>query len=113
MQQKHIHYFWANNFLAYPIVFKSNSSIIGADPSPLVLSKAVNRIPAYTNAVLHADRPSLLVMIKHNDPHPFLLRLLDERHVTYSAAVFPSQPDYDVLVVTPLRPATFSLEPKD
>src|SRR2546428_7312311 len=26
-------------------------------------------IPVYTNAVLHADRPSILVLIKHGDLH--------------------------------------------
>jgi len=111
MQHEHIQYFWASNLLAYPIVFKTNSSIIGADPRPLLHPReSINRIPSYTNAVLHADRPSMLVLIKHNDPHPLLLRLLDARKVTYHAAVFTSEPGYDVLVVTPVSRTVSPLE---
>ncbi len=102
MQQQHVRYFWASNLLAYVIVFKTDRSIIGADPRALLHHDTINRIPAYTDAVLHADRPSMLVLIHHNDPHPLLLRLLDERNITYRSAVFPSEPGYDVLVVTPI-----------
>ncbi len=111
MQHAHIHYFWASNLLAYPIVFKTNSSIIGADPTPLRNPKATNRIPAYTNAVLHADRPSMLVMIRHGDPDSRILRLLKARNITYQAAVFPSQPGFDILVVTPISHTVSPLEP--
>jgi hypothetical protein len=110
MQRAHIHYFWASSLLAYPIVFKTNSSIIGADPTPLRNPKATNRIPAYTNAVLHADRPSMLVMIHHGDPDSRLLRLLKARNITYMAAVFPSQPGFDILVVTPISHTVSPLE---
>jgi hypothetical protein len=103
MQQEHIRYFWANNLLAYPIVFKTNSSIIGADPVPLLHpSIAVNRLPSYADALLHADRPGLVVTIRAGDAHPPLLRFLDARHVTYQAAFFPSEPGVDVLVVKPI-----------
>ncbi len=113
LQREHIHYFWASNLLGYPLVFKANNSIIGADPLPLINpSIAINRIPAYTNAILHADRPSMLVVIKHNDPHPTLLRLLDERHVTYRMAIFSSEPGFDILVVTPLSRSVSPLESK-
>jgi hypothetical protein len=111
MQQEGIRYFWANNFLAYPIVFKTDSSIIGADPFPLLHPRiAVNRIPSYTNMVLHADRPSLLVVISASDTYPALLRVLDARHITYRKAIFPSEPGYDVLVVTPLNRTVSPLE---
>jgi hypothetical protein len=111
LQKEHIHFFWASNLLAYPLVFKANNTIIGADPLPLIHpSIAINRIPSYTNAVLHADRPSMLVVIKHNDPHPTLLRRLDERHVTYTMAIFPSEPGFDILVVTPLNRTVSPLE---
>ena len=104
MQHEHIRYAWAANLLAYPIVFKTNGSIIIANP--LVLTKpplAINRIPAYTTAVQHADRPSILVFAQHNDPHPALLTMLDKQQVTYQVARFPSEPGIDVLVVTPLN----------
>jgi len=103
MQQEHISYAWASNWLAYGIVFKTNSSIIVADPLPyLPRSPNIDRIPANTQAVRHADRPSLLVFVHHNDAYPLLLQYLDQQRVTYKAARFPSQPGIDVLVVTPM-----------
>ncbi len=104
MQQQHIHYAWATNFLAYPIVFKTDSRIIAADPLPLMHPKiAINRIPAYTSMVMHADRPSFLVFVRQGDAHPSLLRTLAAEGVTYRYALFPSEPGVDVLIVTPLN----------
>lgn len=103
MEQEHIQYAWATNLLAYPISFLTNNQIVMADPEALIPSNAViNRIPSYTDAVNKANRPSLLVFVKHSDPHPYLLQQLDAEHVTYQSALFPSQPGVDVLVVTPL-----------
>jgi hypothetical protein len=103
LQQEHVSYAWASNWLAYGIVFKTNGSIIAADPLPfLPRSPNIDRVPANTEAVRHADRPALLVFVHHNDAHPLLLQYLDEQQVTYRAARFPSQPGIDVLVVTPL-----------
>lgn len=111
MEQEHIQYAWATNLLAYPISFKTNNKIIMADPDALIHPAAtINRIPSYTNAVNEADRPSLLVFVKHGDPHPYLLQTLDGLHVTYKAALFPSQPGIDVLVVTPLSRTVSPLE---
>jgi hypothetical protein len=103
LQQEHISYAWASNWLAYGIVFKTNGSIIAADPLPfLPRSPNIDRVPANTGAVRHADRPALLVFVHHNDAHPLLLQYLDGQRVTYRAVRFPSQPGIDVLVVTPL-----------
>ena len=103
MQHQHIRYAWASNWLAYDIVFKTNGTIIAADPLPFLPgSPNSNRIPANTEAVRHADRPTLLVFIHHNDTHPLLLTYLDNQQVTYHAAHFPSEPGIDVLIVTPL-----------
>ena len=103
MEQERIQYAWATNLLAYPISFLTNNQIVMADPVVLIQPKAViNRIPSYTDAVNKANWPSLLVFVKHSDPHPSLLQQLDAEHVTYKAALFPSQPGVDVLVVTPL-----------
>ncbi|MEO8973415.1 MAG: hypothetical protein ABI406_17655 [Ktedonobacteraceae bacterium] len=104
MQQQHIHYAWATNFLAYPIVFKTDSQIIVADPLPVMHPHiAINRISEYTTMVMHADRPSLLVFVRHGDPHPSLLRTLTAEGITYRYALFPSEPSVDVLIVTPLN----------
>lgn len=109
LQKQGIRYFWANNFLAYPLVFKSNLSIIGSDPQTLIFAaipnnpnSASNRIPSYTDAVLHADRPSILLVVPHNDSQPQVFRALDKLHVTYRAARFYGQPGYDVMVITPI-----------
>ncbi len=106
MQREHIRYAWAFNFVAYPIVFETDSSIIVADPFAIrhpSHSIDLTRIPANSNAALHADRPSLLVLTEHNNPYPLVLRLLDNEHITYRVARFLSGADRDILVVTPLN----------
>lgn len=114
MEQEHIQYAWGTNLLVYPISFLTDNRIVTADPAAIIQPKAViNRIPSYTNAVRSADRPSLLVFVAHGDPHPHLLQLLDARHVTYKAALFPSQPGVDVLVVTPLSRTISPFESPD
>jgi hypothetical protein len=113
MQSRHITRAWAPNLLGYPIVFKTNGSIIIANPLALTNPpQAINRIPAYTSAVQQADRPSFLVFARHDDQHPALLKLLDDEGVTYQAARFPSEPGFDVLVVTPVSRTVSPLESK-
>lgn len=114
MQQQHIQYAWATNLLGHPIIFKTNSRIIVVDPLEIMNPpRAVNRIPTYTEAVKDAKRPSFLVFIHHGDVHPLLLRFLYARQVLYHAAFFPSEPGFDVLVVTPLSRTVSPLEIKN
>lgn len=104
LEQRHVQYVWATNLLAYPISFETDSRIIVADPLAVMHPKAaINRIPAYTDAVARADRPTMLSFVTAGDRHPYLLKLLDAQHVTYTAAFFPSQPGVDVMAVTPLN----------
>lgn len=111
MERQHIHYAWANNWIAYPIVFKTHESIIISDPIPLIRnSPFLDRIPAYTEAVRKADRPSFLVTVKHNDPYPLILEHLDIQKVRYNVARFPSQEGRDLLVVTPLNQTVSPLD---
>jgi len=111
MQREHIHYAWAANLLGYPIVFKTNGDIIIANPLALTTPPlAINRIPAYTAAVQHADRASMLVFAQHDDLHPALLMMLDAEQVTYRVARFPSELGIDVLVVTPLNRSVLPFE---
>jgi hypothetical protein len=113
MQSKHITRAWAPNLLGYPIVFKTSGSIIIANPLALTNPpQAINRIPAYTSAVQQADRPSFLVFARHDDQHPALLKMLEDEGVTYRAARFPSEPGFDVLVVTPVSRTVSPLESK-
>lgn len=103
MEREHVRYAWATNLLGNPISFLTNNQIIMADPAAITQPQTtINRIPAYTEAVKRADRPALLVFVKHGDPYPYLLQQLDAAHVTYTSALFPSQPGIDVLVVIPL-----------
>ncbi len=104
LEREHIHYAWANNWIAYPIDFKTHESIIISDPLPLIRNVPIlDRIHAYTEAVHRADRPSFLVLVKHNDPYPPILKLLDVQKVTYKVARFRSQEGRDLLVITPLH----------
>ncbi len=102
LQQEHVHYAWAIPWIGNPITFKTNTSIITADPRPIINFMGLTRIVAYLRDVSLANRPALLTFVRHNDPHPLLLRILDTRHITYRAAYFPSEPGIDVLVVTRL-----------
>lgn len=112
MRQENIHDAWATNLLGYQISFETDNRIIIADPLPRVHPDlAINRIPAYTDAVASADRPSLLLFVKQGDTHPYLLQLLDSMHITYKAAFFPSQPGVDVMVVTPISQTVSPLGP--
>ncbi len=111
MEQEHIQYAWATNLLGYQISFETNNKIVMADPLARTHpSIAINRIPSYTDAVANADRASFLVFVKHADPHPYLLQVLDGEQVTYKAAFFPSQPGVDAMVVTPLSRTVSPLE---
>ena len=111
LEREHIHYAWANNWIAYPIVFKTHESIIISDPLPIIRNYPIlDRIPAYTEAVRKADRPSFIILIKHNDPHPLMLELLDKQKVQYTVARFPAQEGRDVLVITPLNQTVSPLD---
>jgi len=102
LQQEHVHYGWADSWLANPIVFKTNDGIILADPHSIIYRQGFGRLPAYTQAVLHAAHPAMLTFVRHSDTYPLLLHTLDNQHVTYHVRRFPALRGYDVLVVTDL-----------
>jgi hypothetical protein len=111
MQREHIHNAWASFWIGNPIIFKTQESIIIADPRVITTPRYfVSRIPAYTNAVVHADRPSVLTLVPHSNSFPQLLRNLDTEHIKYQAARFPSEPGVDLLVVTPQNRAISPFE---
>lgn len=103
MQREHIRYAWASGWVGNPITFATDGSIIIVDPRMAVDPKAINRVPAYTAAVLHADRPSVLLLVSHGDSYPGLLKRFALEHITYRVARFPSEPGVDLLVITPLN----------
>lgn len=111
LEHEHIHYAWANNWIAYPIVFKTHESIIISDPLPIIRNyRILDRIPAYTEAVRKATRPSFIILVKHKDPHPLMLELLDRQKVRYTVARFSAQEGRDVLVITPLNQTVSPLD---
>lgn len=104
LQRERIHYGWAANWIGFPIIFKTQGSIILADPQP-VLGKVptLDRFPQDVETVQNADRPSILLLVPHGDAHSPLLQTLDAEHVTYRVAYFPSEPGTDVMIITPLN----------
>jgi hypothetical protein len=103
MQQAHIRFAWGTDWIAAPITFRTNSAILITGPHA--------RITADILAVLHSDRPSILLLARHDDSHPAFLRALDARSVVYHAERFYSVPGVDELVVTPLNRAVSPLDP--
>jgi len=103
MRQAHIRYAWATRWLGDPITFKTNSAIL--------VTELHGRIPANSNTVLHANRPSILLLVLQNDSHLVILRVLDTRNVTYHIERLSAQPGVDVLVVTPLNRTVSPLDP--
>ena len=85
MQQMHIHYAWANGWLGFPIMFKTNSTII--------VPWLYHRIPGISTIVLHAERASFFILAKHTDLHPTILHGLDTNNVTYHIERFSSEID--------------------
>ena len=104
LQHQHIHYIWANEWIGHVITFETQSDVIAVDPRT-ISGGFTSRIPAYTNALLHADRPSILVLALDSDSHPNILTVFDKAGITYRTARFPSSPGYgvDVLAITPLN----------
>jgi hypothetical protein len=106
LEQQHVRAGWALTWIGNPIIFKTQENIIIADPRYIVSHYfGAERMPAYTEDVLHAQHPAFLAFVRHNDAYPLLLRYLDSMHVTYQAKRFVSEPGTDILVVTGLSRA--------
>jgi len=95
LRSEHIHYVWATGWVGDHITFEADDSIVA--------TKIGGRIVSDDEAVMHADRASVLALAAHDDLHPDFLRELDANHVTYRVARFYSAPGVDALVVTPLN----------
>jgi hypothetical protein len=103
MQHEHIHYVWGTITLGNPIMFETHGDIIVSDPRIFTLG-ALNRLPQNAMAVKHADRASLLDMVRRTDRYPATLKALDQAGIKYRVARFPTEPgNMDVLVITPLN----------
>lgn len=102
MRRQHIRYAWATGWVADPLTFKTNDTITITEPH--------GRVKTDSNAVEHADRPSIILLVVHNT-NPPVLHALDTMHVTYRVARFPSEPGFDILVLTPLSRTVTPFEP--
>jgi hypothetical protein len=103
MQHAHIRYAWATGWLGDPITFKTNGA--------LIVTERPGRILANSNTVLHADRPSIFFLVRHNDLHPTILKAVDAKNITYHVERFYSEPGIDLLLVTPLNRTISPLDP--
>lgn len=103
MQHAHIRYGWATGWLGDPITFKTNGA--------LIVTELPGRIQANSNTVLHADRPGIFFLTRHNDLHPAILKAVDAENVTYHIERFYSEPGIDLLLVTPLNRTISPLDP--
>ena len=111
LQSQHIRYVWTHGWMGDPIAFKTDGAIVTADARFLTgYQPYLGRIQQYTLAVWHAERPSIIILVHSSDPNPAKLQLLANWNVTYHLQRFPSEPGYDLLVITPLNR---SLTPKE
>ncbi|GCE27902.1 hypothetical protein KDA_33860 [Dictyobacter alpinus] len=97
MQQNNIHYAFGNNWIADPITFTTNASIL---VSPLPFS---TRIKVNEQKVENASRYAFLFFVAASEKKPPFVTLLDKEHYKYSIARFQSQPGWDVMIVYPER----------
>ena len=95
LKSQHIHYVWATGWVGDHITFETDDSIVA--------TKTGGRIVSDDQALMHANRASVLVLAAHDDHHPDFLHELDANQVTYRVARFYSAPGVDALVVTPLN----------
>lgn len=103
MEHEHIRYVWGTITLGNPIMFETYGKIAVSDPRIFTLG-ALNRLPQNAMAVEHADRASLLDMVRRTDRYPDTLKALDEAGIQYHVSRFPTEPGHmDVLVITPLN----------
>jgi hypothetical protein len=103
MEHEHIRYVWGTITLGNPIIFETHGRIIVSDPRIFTLG-ALNRLPQSAMAVEHADRASLLDMVRRTDRYPETLKALDKAGIQYRVSRFPTEPGHmDVLVITPLN----------
>jgi len=103
MLHAHIRYAWATGWLGDPITFKTNGA--------LLVTERPGRILASSNTVLHADRPSIFFLARHDDLHPAILEAVDAKNITYHIERFYAEPGIDLLLVTPLNQTISPLDP--
>jgi hypothetical protein len=97
MQQNNIHYAFATGWIADPITFTTNGSILVTEPPPK------GRVLVNDLKVLHADNYGFLFFASATDSKPTWIKLLDQHHYHYTIKRFPSYPGWDIVVVMPAQ----------
>jgi hypothetical protein len=97
MQKNNIHYAFGNTWIADPITFTTNASILVS-----ALPYAA-RVKANEQKVENASRYAFLFFVTSSEKKPPFVALLDKAHYAYSIARFQSQPGWDVMIVYPDR----------
>jgi hypothetical protein len=104
LDSQHVRYAWSTNWIAYRIIFETNSRIIIGDAMAVTPPYTdSNRIPANIEVVRHADKPALLLFVASGSTRPALLMELDALGVQYRYQRFKARAGEDVLVVIPLN----------
>ena len=80
LKSNHIQYVWATGWVGDHITFDTNGSIVA--------TKTGGRIVSDDEALMHADRASVLVLAAHNDHHPNFLHDLDVQSCHVSGWAF-------------------------
>jgi hypothetical protein len=94
MQQHHIRYALATDWIGDPLTFKTDTQ--------LVVAEFKSRLPGESERVLQSKRYSLIVFANHDGPQPPILHILQEKHIRYAVKRFFSVPRRDVMIITPL-----------
>jgi hypothetical protein len=103
LRNNYIHYVWATGWVGDHITFETDGSIVA--------TKIGGRIVPDDEALIRADRASVLLLARHNDLHPDFLQELDAGQVTYKVERFYSAPGVDAVVVTPLNRTLAPFDP--
>jgi hypothetical protein len=94
MQQIHLSYALATGWIADPLTFNTNESILVTEPP------AKARIVANSQTVLNADHFGLLLFDRTTDTKAPILKLLDKHHYAYTVKRFPTTPGWSVIVIS-------------
>jgi hypothetical protein len=81
LEQHHITTVWATHWLAYVLMYQSNSRIVAADTYQ-------DRFPQNVQTLLRADRPSYIIEADPAKGECAVAKALDALHVTYTAVPF-------------------------
>jgi hypothetical protein len=105
LEQRHIHYVWANHWIGNVVMYLTDERVRCADYYDLEVLHGPNRFPDVMNAVAAADRPTFIVESDPARGPSAVARALDALHVSYESAHFGS-----LWVLTPTSRTVYPTE---